>query len=421
MYIHPMPLRQSTLRACLISSLVVLAGALASPVAGRQLTQMPTRIPSPAGAHSAEPQLSVSSRGVLLSWIERDGDTARLKFSERTTKGWTPAITAAAGTDWFVNWADVPSVMRLSNGTLAAHWLQKSASSTYAYDVRLSHSTDDGKTWSTPVTPHSDGTQTEHGFASLVELPGAKLGLIWLDGRAMTPGPEMAGHDMGAMGLRFASFERAATSTAAWKQTAESLVDNRVCECCPTAFAVTSEGPIAAFRNRSDTEVRDIHVSRLEHGAWAASQPVHADNWQIDACPVNGPAIAARGRQVAVAWFTGVGGENHAYVAFSGDAGKTFHTPIRVDDTNTLGRVDVALLSDGFAIVTWMERTASGSELRWRRVSSSGPITASATVSEMSSSRSSGYPRMAVTGTTLTFAWVDTASSTIVTAETHVR
>ena len=50
------------------------------------------------------------------------------------------------GYDWFVNWADVPSVVRLANGTLAGHWLQKSGADTYAYDVRLAYSHDDGKT-----------------------------------------------------------------------------------------------------------------------------------------------------------------------------------------------------------------------------------------------------------------------------------
>lgn len=135
-------------------------------------------IVSPAGTASAQPQLSVSNRGVLLSWIERSGATATLKFAERTVNGWTTPRNVASGTDWFVNWADVPSVMRLSNGTLAAHWLQKSGRDTYAYDVRLSYSTDDGKTWSRSFTPHHDGTKSEHGFASLFEMPGGGLGVV---------------------------------------------------------------------------------------------------------------------------------------------------------------------------------------------------------------------------------------------------
>ena len=128
--------------------------------------------------------MSVSNRGVLVSWIERSGDLATLKFAERTASGWTAARTIASGRDWFVNWADVPSVLRLPSGAIVAHWLQKSGPSTYAYDVRLSHSTDDGKTWSPSYLPHHDRTQTEHGFASLFPM-GDGFGLVWLDGRAM--------------------------------------------------------------------------------------------------------------------------------------------------------------------------------------------------------------------------------------------
>jgi hypothetical protein len=128
---------------------------------------------TPAGGASAEPQLSVSDRGVLLSWIERAGNNATLRFSERTATGWTSPREVASGSDWFVNWADVPSVLRLSSGVVVAHWLQKSASDTYAYDVRLSYSKDDGRSWSPSFTPHHDKTNAEHGFASLFEMPAA--------------------------------------------------------------------------------------------------------------------------------------------------------------------------------------------------------------------------------------------------------
>src|SRR5204862_6458813 len=44
---------------------------------------------SPAGPSSAEPQLTASGAGVILSWLENvNGDTT-LKFSERTASGWS--------------------------------------------------------------------------------------------------------------------------------------------------------------------------------------------------------------------------------------------------------------------------------------------------------------------------------------------
>jgi hypothetical protein len=271
-----------------------------------------TPVTAPSGPNSAQPQMTVSPRGILLSWIERSGTRATLKFAERTPSGWSSTTTAAAGDDWFVNWADVPSVLRLDDGTLAAHWLQKSGAETYAYDVRLAHSKDDGRTWSASFTPHHDGTKREHGFASLFQMPGAGLGLVWLDGRAMgsAEGHDSHGASEGAMSVRFGSFD------TAWKQTSEMPVDLRVCECCPTTAAMTSDGPIAAFRNRTEDEIRDIYVSRLDNGKWTEPKPVHADNWKIAACPVNGPMLSARGRDVS-GLVHGRDDVGHAYAAFS--------------------------------------------------------------------------------------------------------
>ena len=114
-------------------------------------------------------------------------------------------------------------------------------------------------------------------------------------------------------------------------------MDLRVCECCPTAAAMTSDGPIAAFRNRGPDEMRDIHVARLENGKWTESKAVHNDGGILSACPVNGPALSAGGRDVAVAWYTGVNVEPKSYVAFSSDAGRTFGSPILIDGNGSPG------------------------------------------------------------------------------------
>ena len=363
----------------------------------------PLPIATPAAANSAQPQLSVSKRGVLLSWIERTGDLATLKFSERTSTGWTAAQTIASGRDWFVNWADVPSVLRLPSGAIVAHWLQKSGPSTYSYDVRLSHSTDDGKTWSASYLPHHDGTRTEHGFASLFPM-GEGFGLVWLDGRAMKSGEGHDGHGAGAMSVRFAQFDKS------FKQIAEEAVDTRVCECCPTAAAVTAEGIITAYRDRSNEEIRDNYVSRFVNGKWTAPQPVFNDNWKIAACPVNGPALSAVGRNVAMTWFTVKQEQGQAYLAFSDDAGATFRQPIRVDDGGSLGRVDVELLPDGAALATWIEFADQRAQFRARRIDRNGTRSAAVTVAGIAGSRASGYPRAAIAGRDVVFAWTESVA-----------
>jgi len=364
---------------------------------------------------SAEPRLSTVDGRAILSWVERSGEHASLKFSEWEKDGWTPARLVAEGDDWFVNWADVPSVVRLPGGTMAAHWLQTTGGDPDAYDLQLTFSRDGGRTWSPPVTPHHDGTPYEHGFASLFAAPEGGLGLVWLDGRALHPGS--GGEAEGPMSLR------AATFSADGVQLSESLVDDRVCDCCPTAAAATSDGAIAAFRNRSDDETRDIQVTRFERGAWTKPADVHNDGWRIDACPVNGPALSASGRDVAVAWFTARFDQGHAFVAFSHDGGRTFSPPIRVDDVATLGRVDVQILAPNEAVAAWIEYADGRAQFRMRKVRESSRRSGATTIAGLDAGRASGYSRLAKTGDNLLLAWTEThsGSSQVKTAVARVR
>jgi hypothetical protein len=280
----------------LLVATVVSAAAIGSSACTRGSVMPPVewsppveRLESPAGPASAQPQLSTSEHGVVLSWLENAGSMTTLRFSQRTASGWSEPQAVVSGRDFFVNWADVPSVVRLADRSLVAHWLQKIGPGTYAYDVRLSRSSDSGRTWSPAFSPHHDGTQNEHGFASLYDVRGAGLGLVWLDGRAMKAGATSDEDGTGDMSLRAAVFDRE------WKQLSEDAIDLRVCECCPTAAAVTSDGVIVAYRDRSADETRNIAVVRLTGGKWTEPAPVHDDKWQINGCPVNGPERSGTG------------------------------------------------------------------------------------------------------------------------------
>jgi hypothetical protein len=359
---------------------------------------------SPSGPNSSEPQLTASERGPVLSWIERAGTMTHLKFSERSSSGWSAAMTAASGSDWFLSYADVPSVMRKRDGTLVAQWLRTTDPRTEGYDLLLSYSRDEGKTWARPFTPHHDGTRFQHGFASFVELPGDALGLVWLDGR----NSEFLDNDptSGTMTLRYAAYD------SGWKQTAEAEIDHNACECCSTAVVATTDGMLVAFRDRvvtGDKEIRDIAVARIENGKWTEPRAVYNDNWEMYACPVNGPALSARGTQVAVAWFTVKNETGQAYAAFSNDAGRTWGTPIRLDDAASLGRVDIDLLDDGSAVATWVEYADRRGQFRLRRVDPSGTKSPAITVAGVQGSSTSGFPRFARHGNELVFAWTESA------------
>ena len=360
---------------------------------------------SPTNGDSREPELNATNDGrIILSWVERIGEKRyALRASIRDGKGWSETHTVAQGDNWFVNWADFPSAIALRDGTLAAHWLVKSGNSTYAYDVNVARSNDGGKTWSQPIVPHRDNTQTEHGFVSLISLDDGRLGAVWLDGRNMKDMKETDEHAPAAasMTLRYAAID------AQGNLSDEAELDNRVCECCQTSAAVTSDGPIAVYRDRSPSEVRDIYIVRQVNGAWSAPQAIYADNWQINGCPVNGPSVAADGRRVVLAWFTSVGDTPHVKIAFSNDAGARFGKPIQVDDGETLGRVDTLLLPDGSALVCWLSGNVEGGAIKVRRVQPGGQVGPPSVIAKTDISRSSGFPRMARLGNEVHFAWTE--------------
>lgn len=385
-------------RTLLLGAAALAPLAVASRPAAAPPATVADSLPSPTGPGAAEPNLAVGPDGsVYLSWLEPADSGHALKVARFDGTAWSPARTIRSGRDFFVNWADFPSVAVTRDGRLTAHWLQRTGSSTYAYGVRVAQSRDGGASWSAPVRPHSDSSNTEHGFVALwPEASGNGVGAAWLDGRKFAKEGHSPSNEMTVM---------TATLGTDGRVGAEALLDARACDCCQTAAAVTSKGPIVAYRDRSSDEIRDIAVVRRVNGKWTRPAVPNPDNWKIAACPVNGPSLSASGERVALAWFTAAGDTARVKLAFSSDAGATFTPPVRIDEGAPAGRVDVELLRDGGALVTWIERMADTAAVRLRRVDAKGKAGAPVTIGASSAARASGFPRMAVSGEHVFFAW----------------
>ena len=389
------------------------SAASVDPAAERVVEDWPLPAMMPG---SAMPDLvAVDGGRLLLSWVNAPpGRRPALQFSSYSTAGlrWeTAPATIAVGASMFVNWADTPHIMATHDGALWVHWLQKNGDAPYAYDIMLATSRDGGRSWSQPVRPHDDGTQTEHGFVSMWPQPQGGLGIAWLDGRntggadadAAQPGHEGHASHGGAMTLR-------ATGVDANLRLAPGVeIDASVCDCCQTSAAVTARGPLLVYRGRSEGEVRDILATRLDGDAWTQPRPVHADGWEMPACPVNGPAVAAQGEAAVVAWYTEAGGEPEVRIARSHDAGDSFSAPLVLDAGEAVhGRVAVAL-DDAQAWVLWLREDAAGQSL-W--LSRRSPDLATeyqrlqvATLAGRG--RGTGFPQLALAGGIAHLVWTD--------------
>lgn len=363
---------------------------------------------SPAHSLSAEPYLFTDKNGlVYLSWIEKIKDTSFLKFSSLSNDEWSKPGVIASGNSWFINWADYPMLASDGEGNMIAHILEKSENGTYTYDVKLLTSSDNGLNWSQSRILHDDGKKAEHGFVSL--LPDRENYFVsWLDGRntAMEGSTGHGDAHSGAMSLRAAAINKTGLKSDEWE------LDNRVCDCCQTSAALTAIGPVVIYRDRSEDEIRDISIVRRVNGQWTEPKPIFSDNWKISGCPVNGPRADALGNNLAIAWFSSPDKTGRVQVVFSTDGGATFNSPIKINESATSGRVDLIMLDETTAMVSWME----GSEIKAVRVYSNGKKDPSMVIASSSETRSGGFPQMTKSGNRIVFAWSDTKEKTIKTA-----
>ncbi|HTV00884.1 MAG TPA: sialidase family protein, partial [Luteitalea sp.] len=319
------------------------------------------------------------------------------------------ARDVARGPRWFANWADHPSVVPAPGGALLAHWLVRSGDGTsrYGYGIRAARATSERAPWSTMFTaePASDDYA---GFLAFVpESDGFSAAYLAPAESVPSPAPvppadHGAGHPEPIKTLVF-------TRVKGDGQTAtRDVIDADVCSCCSVAAAVSRNGPIVAYRDRAAGEVRDIAIVRRVGGRWTAPRIVHADAWTIPGCPTNGPALAASGSRVVVAWFTAAAGVARVRVASSSDAGATFTMPVTVDGGHPIGWAGVVLLPDGDAAVSWLEGTpGTAAQVRVRRVSTDGRIGDPVMVAAAAGGRSTGIPQIASDGGRLLLAWRD--------------
>lgn len=411
---HRYPSPSSSFLLLLLAALLVACGGgegetatPATPPSPKAAAPAVETLDSPAPEGSYAPELTRAGDGVILSWLEEvepeSERTARLRWARLGPRGWGAVGEVPVGAQLFANWADRPAVVETAPGELVAHWLQMVGDGTYAYGVAMAHSSDAGASWQEAGWLHEDRSLQEHGFVSWA-LGSGELWAVWLDGRAMGDG--------GPMQLRALALDPA-SPTGEGPDAAGEVLDERVCECCDTDAALGPAGPVVVYRDRSENEVRDVGVVRRTAAGWSEPALIHDDGWVIHGCPVNGPAIAADGERLAVAWFTlGADQVPRVRLAASNDGGRTFAPPVTLaegeDAGNPLGRIDLVFGPAGNAWVSWLvQRSDDRAEIVLASVDPAGQPGPARVVTETTPSRAAGVPRLERAGDRLVVAWVE--------------
>lgn len=337
--------------AFLIGLLAAAARADTSPLPLVAVSELP----SPAAPGSSGASITRGPDGrPWLSWLEPVSGGARaLRFSTLDVAAgkWSAPRTIATGPNWFINWADFPTLAVGPAGRATAVWFvnNPAAHGTASghdhgpgYRAMLSTTTDDGATWSAPapLTRESDAVE----FVSLVTLADGRVLAAWLDGRGKKNG-----------GIAQQLFARVLGAASP-----DTLVDPSVCDCCQTTLAAFPDGSaLLAYRGRTAKEIRDIQTVRFDGRTWQTPRPLNNDDWRIAGCPVNGPQLASDLGRVSAAWFTAADNDARVLASYSPDAGARFLQPLRIDLGHPAGHVDTLILRDSTLLVTWIESDGS--------------------------------------------------------------
>ena len=350
--------------------------------------------------NSSESFLFSSDKDLFISWTEQVLDSNFLYVTKLEGDSWSNKKLITKGTDWFVNWADFPSISynNLSNSIFSFH-LQKSSEETFSYDIN--YHINSKETWKDMNKIHDDNTFSEHGFVSSIPYKDGFM-VSWLDGRN-TYGVGDHGHAKGAMTIRSAVLDSNGNIVS------QNVIDQMVCECCQTSMAISGDIPIVVYRDRSEGEIRDIYYSRYIDSNWTEPHPIHNDGWQINGCPVNGPNVDSYRDNVVVSWFSASKGRPKVNLKFSTDNGRTFGDKILIDevDNSPLGRVDIELISETEAMISWLSTVDGKGKLLIRKIKTNGEIGPIKVVDEISTERSTGFPQIEKFNDDVYISWTD--------------
>jgi hypothetical protein len=181
--------------------------------------------------------------------------------------------------------------------------------------IKVSRSTDGGRTFSPAREMQAPGAAGDRGWHAMTVDGAGAAHVMWLDHRGMASDKaqsrehhEAAAMDGAAMAQRSGLYYRPDTAGAQ-----EREVLNGVCYCCKVAMAASTDGFIvAAWRHVYAGNVRDIAftISRDGGRTFAGAQRLSEDRWQLAGCPDDGPALAVDGAGgIHAVWPTVIGGE----------------------------------------------------------------------------------------------------------------
>lgn len=214
-----------------------------------------------------------------------------------------------------------PKIVVSGNGNIYVSYT-RSTEAPFSGNVRFSRSVDGGKTFSGPITVNDNLEPITHRFEAMAVNKRGQVYIAWLDKRDASAANKK-GEKYSGIALYYAVSDDEGKSFKANVKAAD-----HTCECCRVAMAIdTDDYPVVIWRHIYDTNIRDHALVRLD-GKTAPVRLSH-ENWNIAACPHHGPSvsIASDGTYHAT-WFNNAPERHGLFYAYSTDRGRTFSSPL---------------------------------------------------------------------------------------------
>jgi hypothetical protein len=381
-----------------MASLMVLAGCSRAPEAAPAAAPVPAvadavRIAVDGAVNSGVSIAAAGSRAVVTWAATVPAGTnvyAAVSDDGGRTFG-TPVRVNDVDGDARVNGEQPP---RVAIGVdIAVAWVSRL---TGVSRIRMARSADGGRTFTPAATAHNESLTGARGWQSLAIDANNLVHAAWLDGRDANPGaatrpaPPKPAPASGAAASTHAMHRSSRQDIfhAVWrpdgkapegKTTAiEARVATDVCFCCKTSVATAPDGTAyVAFRHIYPTNLRDMAVARSIDAGRTFEPPVRVseDQWQINACPEDGPSIAVGADgTLHIAWPTLIPGtepRKGIFYSYSTDRGRSFAPRIRVDDggegSRTAAHPQLAITGPTVAVV-WDESASQGRQIRFAEI-----------------------------------------------------
>lgn len=269
-----------------------------------------------AGSTADYLQMTQDEQGNLIAWwVEEDEDSGKafvhFSKSDNSNVEFSESIIIPESRDLNPgNGESMPKLIIKPDGTYVLIYTKrhKNSEAMFASGVYYAQSFDEGSTWSEPKPVHSDtNPDNSHGFPQAILMGNGEIGVTWLDGRhhlahstmyfAKTNGREGFGND--------------------------KIIGGPSCQCCKISMYADDNGILhIAYRGIRGDNIRDIqHITSEDNGdSFSNVSLVSDDNWQINACPHNGPSLSKSNSELHALWFTGGEKPGVYYSNAKGDA-----------------------------------------------------------------------------------------------------